>query len=282
MWDHPAVQAHVATLRAAGPRCWSRTTAPWPPASAARGGFPRWPTSWRRRSVSSGPGAISRATTCWSRPGPRASRSIPSATSSNRSSGRMGYALAAQAARRGAAVTLVSGPTHLAPPAGIRVVPVQTAEEMREAVLHAAEAATMVIKAAAVADYRPDRAADAEDQFQAGRAHARPRAQPRHPPGGRHAPGDRFLVGFAAETHDASRTRARQARRQGRRPPRRQRREPIRHRLRRRRQRGPPARPLGRRRRRCLVAPRPRWPTPSWTGSRSSGGPCASHETRLT
>jgi phosphopantothenoylcysteine decarboxylase/phosphopantothenate--cysteine ligase len=51
-------------------------------------------------------------------------------------------------------VTLVSGPTALAPPAGVRFVPVQTAEEMREAVLHHLPEATIVIKAAAVADYR--------------------------------------------------------------------------------------------------------------------------------
>jgi phosphopantothenoylcysteine decarboxylase/phosphopantothenate--cysteine ligase len=74
---------------------------------------------------------------------------------SNRSSGKMGYALAAAALARGAAVTLVSGPTALTPPAGAVFVPVQTAEEMREAVLHHAATATLVIKAAAVVDHRP-------------------------------------------------------------------------------------------------------------------------------
>jgi phosphopantothenoylcysteine decarboxylase/phosphopantothenate--cysteine ligase len=74
---------------------------------------------------------------------------------SNRSSGKMGYALAAAALARGAEVTLVSGPTALTPPAGAVFVPVQTAEEMREAVLHHAAAATVVIKAAAVVDHRP-------------------------------------------------------------------------------------------------------------------------------
>ena len=73
---------------------------------------------------------------------------------SNRSSGKMGYALAAGALARGAQVTLVSGPTALTPPGGALFVPVQTAEEMREAVLHHAPSATIVIKAAAVADYR--------------------------------------------------------------------------------------------------------------------------------
>ena len=74
---------------------------------------------------------------------------------SNRSSGKMGYALARAAARRGAQVALVSGPTALAPPAGVRTVPVVTAEEMRRAVLAEFDSATAVFMAAAVADYRP-------------------------------------------------------------------------------------------------------------------------------
>jgi phosphopantothenoylcysteine decarboxylase/phosphopantothenate--cysteine ligase len=73
---------------------------------------------------------------------------------SNRSSGKMGHAIASAALRRGAEVVLVSGPTSLRPPAGAVYVPVQTAEEMREAVLHHLADATIVIKAAAVADYR--------------------------------------------------------------------------------------------------------------------------------
>src|SRR5207248_869701 len=79
---------------------------------------------------------------------------------SNRSSGRMGYALASAAARRGAHVTLVSGPTALTPPPAATFVPVQTAEEMREAVLQHAGVAGIVIKAAAVADYRVRRPAE--------------------------------------------------------------------------------------------------------------------------
>ena len=74
---------------------------------------------------------------------------------SNRSSGKMGYALARAAARRGARVTLVSGPTALAAPEGVATVPVVTAEEMRAAVLAEFDSATAVLMAAAVADYRP-------------------------------------------------------------------------------------------------------------------------------
>ena len=73
----------------------------------------------------------------------------------NRSSGRMGYALAAEALRRGAAVTLVSGPTHLAPPHGAAVVKVRSAAEMHAAVMERAAGRDVVIMSAAVADYTP-------------------------------------------------------------------------------------------------------------------------------
>ena len=73
----------------------------------------------------------------------------------NRSSGKMGYALADAAQSRGAKVILVSGPTALHPPARCEVVSVTTADEMRKAVLGRMVEATLVIKAAAVADYRP-------------------------------------------------------------------------------------------------------------------------------
>jgi len=74
---------------------------------------------------------------------------------SNRSSGKMGYALAETAARRGAKVILVSGPTALTPPTNVEMVNVQTAAEMRDAVLARRDEATIIIKAAAVADYTP-------------------------------------------------------------------------------------------------------------------------------
>lgn len=74
---------------------------------------------------------------------------------SNRSSGRMGYAIAREAARRGASVCLVSGPVQLAAPAGVDVVRVRTAAEMAAAVLARFPAVDIVVKAAAVADYRP-------------------------------------------------------------------------------------------------------------------------------
>ncbi|MBI4728906.1 MAG: bifunctional phosphopantothenoylcysteine decarboxylase/phosphopantothenate--cysteine ligase CoaBC [Acidobacteria bacterium] len=72
----------------------------------------------------------------------------------NRSSGKMGFAVAAEAARRGAQVTLVTGPTFLEPPPGVDVVRVETAEEMRREVLARFPRAEVVVKAAAVSDFR--------------------------------------------------------------------------------------------------------------------------------
>ncbi len=77
----------------------------------------------------------------------------------NRSSGRMGFALAAEAARRGARVVLVAGPVALVAPPGVERVDVETAEEMAEAVRRAAGGADLIVMAAAVADFRPRRAA---------------------------------------------------------------------------------------------------------------------------
>jgi phosphopantothenoylcysteine decarboxylase/phosphopantothenate--cysteine ligase len=74
---------------------------------------------------------------------------------SNHSSGKMGYALARAAQRRGARVILVSGPVNLAPPCGVELVAVESAGEMHMAVMERAAECTVIIKAAAVADYRP-------------------------------------------------------------------------------------------------------------------------------
>jgi phosphopantothenoylcysteine decarboxylase/phosphopantothenate--cysteine ligase len=74
----------------------------------------------------------------------------------NHSSGKMGYAVAQAAAEQGADVILVSGPTNLQPPHGVRVIPVTSAREMYSAVLENFDHVDVVIKAAAVADYRPE------------------------------------------------------------------------------------------------------------------------------
>lgn len=87
--------------------------------------------------------------------GPTREKIDPVRYLTNRSSGRMGYALAEAALGRGARVLLVSGPVAIAPPAAAEITRVETAEEMREAVLRMLPQSTIVIKTAAVADYRP-------------------------------------------------------------------------------------------------------------------------------
>ncbi len=119
---------------------------------------------------------------------------------SNRSSGKMGYALARTAVRRGAAVVLVTGPSALEPPAGVRAIAVTTAAEMRVAVLKEFAAATTVIMAAAVADYRPK--LRAEQKIKRGKEPIELRLEP-NPDIVRELgekKGDKLLVGFAAET----------------------------------------------------------------------------------
>jgi phosphopantothenoylcysteine decarboxylase / phosphopantothenate---cysteine ligase len=91
--------------------------------------------------------------------GPTREKIDPVRYLTNRSSGRMGYALAEAALRRGARVLLVSGPTALTPPGAAEITRVESAEDMRESVLRLLPQATIVIKTAAVADYRPKSAA---------------------------------------------------------------------------------------------------------------------------
>jgi phosphopantothenoylcysteine decarboxylase/phosphopantothenate--cysteine ligase len=91
--------------------------------------------------------------------GPTREKIDPVRYLTNRSSGRMGYALAEAALRRGARVLVVSGPTSLTPPGAVEVTRVESTEEMRDAVLDLLPQASIVIKTAAVADYRPKSAA---------------------------------------------------------------------------------------------------------------------------
>lgn len=87
--------------------------------------------------------------------GPTQEKIDPVRYITNHSSGKMGYAIAKNAMLRGAEVTLVSGPVSIAPPSFVKVVPVTTAGEMFEAVTSVSEEQDIIIKAAAVADYRP-------------------------------------------------------------------------------------------------------------------------------
>ncbi|MBP9945903.1 MAG: bifunctional phosphopantothenoylcysteine decarboxylase/phosphopantothenate--cysteine ligase CoaBC [Vicinamibacteria bacterium] len=135
--------------------------------------------------------------------GPTQEKIDPVRYLSNRSSGKMGYALAEAARARGASVTLVSGPVALARPEGVRVIAVESAEEMKTALDEVAATADVLIMAAAVADYRVAAPADRKikkdneelairlvrnDDILAGLGRAKPPGQ--------------VLVGFAAETND--------------------------------------------------------------------------------
>jgi len=120
----------------------------------------------------------------------------------NRSSGKMGYAIAERAARRGARVVLISGPVNLQPPAGVTFRSVRTAEQMREAVLAHLDEATIIIKTAAVADYYvPQMASQKLKKTDAPLVlELKPTPDILAEIGARK--GDRLLIGFAAETED--------------------------------------------------------------------------------
>ena len=120
----------------------------------------------------------------------------------NRSSGRMGFAVAAEAARRGARVFLVSGPPHLPDPPGLTVDRVETAEEMRASVMGRFGEVDAVVKAAAVSDFRPVEPGAGKLKKEAGPPDIRlePTADILGELGGRKD--GRVLVGFAAETDD--------------------------------------------------------------------------------
>jgi phosphopantothenoylcysteine decarboxylase/phosphopantothenate--cysteine ligase len=121
---------------------------------------------------------------------------------SNRSSGKMGYALAEAAAERGARVILVSGPVTLAAPARVELIPVRTAVEMRQAVMDHLEQATMVIKAAAVADYHRANPPLQKVKKTAARLSLELDPTPDILAEVGRKKGDRLLVGFAAETEN--------------------------------------------------------------------------------
>jgi len=121
---------------------------------------------------------------------------------SNPSSGKMGYAMAKVARRRGAQVTLVTGPTTLIPPRGVKVLRVKTALEMREAVLDNLEDASIIVKAAAVSDFRPQKFSDKKVEKTQGKMEIGLKRNPDILKELGKKKGNRILVGFAAETHD--------------------------------------------------------------------------------
>ncbi len=120
----------------------------------------------------------------------------------NKSTGKMGYAIARAARRRGAEVTLVTGPTHLDPLKGIHMINVETAEEMREAVMDHYRGKDMVIKAAAVSDYKPLNKAPEKEKKKQGPTIVEMIPTPDILAELGKDKGEITLVGFAAETTD--------------------------------------------------------------------------------
>jgi len=155
MWQNAATQANVATLRARGARIVEPESGPLASGDVGPG---------RLASLERIEDAIVAALTGSKSlagrrvvvtAGPTLEPIDPVRFVSNRSSGKMGYAIAAAAAEAGAEVFLVSGPTALRAPAGTQLVSIETAEQLRDAVLGLLPNADAVVMAAAVADYRP-------------------------------------------------------------------------------------------------------------------------------
>ena len=135
--------------------------------------------------------------------GPTREQMDPIRFISNRSSGRMGYALAEAAAGRGASVTLVSGPTALSAPSEVHVKNVTSADEMMKEVLSQWDKTDIFIFAAAVSDFRPEKAAGNKIKKESGNLMLKLALNPDIAAEvGRRARADQLLVGFAAETEN--------------------------------------------------------------------------------
>src|SRR5450631_1860015 len=161
MWEHPATVANVATLRSRGVRVIDPASGRLTGADTGPGRLPEPEDIYAvcrqllsQADVSAAEGALARRRVVVSAGGTREPLD-PVRFLGNRSSGKQGYALAEVAAARGAEVTLISANVALPVPAGVRLVLVQTAVELGEAVAKAAQDCDVVVMAAAVADYRP-------------------------------------------------------------------------------------------------------------------------------
>ena len=200
MWEHPATRANVAILLDRGVRSVGPATGPLAHGDEGIGRLaePEDVVAAVREALA--PQDLAGRTLLITS-GPTHEPIDPVRFVGNRSTGKMGAALAAEALGRGAAVTVVLGPGASVPP-GVEVVPVQTAEEMREAVLARFEDADAVVMAAAVADFRPKAIAESKLKKDSGVPELilEPTPDILRELGERRK--DQILVGFAAETDD--------------------------------------------------------------------------------
>lgn len=155
MWEHPATQAAVATLRARGVRVVGPDTGPLASGEVGVGRMVEPEAIAEALCAHVARGRDLAGLKVLVSAGPTHEALDPVRFVGNRSSGRMGFALAEQAAARGAEVTLVAGPVALPPPPGVALHRVRSAREMRDAIAPRASDHDVVVMAAAVADYRP-------------------------------------------------------------------------------------------------------------------------------
>ena len=202
MWLHAATQANLETLRGRGHRIVEPEsgylacgmTGPGRMADPAAIVEAIERESRRRRDLNGETVLITA--------GPTQEPLDPVRYISNRSSGKMGYALAEAAAARGARVILISGPVHLAPPRGVEVISVRTAVEMRQKVMDNLAPAGIVVKAAAVADFHLSKVPEQKVKKTAARLSLELDPTPDILAELGRKKGDRLLIGFAAETQN--------------------------------------------------------------------------------
>ena len=160
MWNHPATQANLQTLRQRGVKVVEPGAGYLACGMTGPGRLAENQAIVAAVMEALGASQDMSGETVLITAGPTREKIDPVRYLTNRSSGRMGHALAEAALRRGARVLLVSGPTSLTPPGAAEMMRVESTEEMRDAVLKLLPQASVVIKTAAVSDYRPKSAAD--------------------------------------------------------------------------------------------------------------------------
>src|ERR1700688_3288579 len=154
MWNHPATQANVEILRQRGVKIADPGSGYLACGMTGNGRLAENEAIVAAVLEALGAAQDLSGETVLITAGPTREKIDPARYLTNRSSGRMGYAMAEAALRRGARVLLVSGPTVLTPPGAAEITRVESAEQMRDAVLNLLPQATIVIKTAAVSDYR--------------------------------------------------------------------------------------------------------------------------------
>lgn len=200
MWEHPATQENLAILRARGVHVVDPDEGYLACGMTGAGRLASTEAIARKVCGVLGLRKDLAGQTILVTAGPTREDLDPVRFLTNRSSGKMGYALAEGATRRGAHVILVSGPTDLHPPEGADWIPVRTAEEMRRAVLEHYPHAGVIIMAAAVADYRPATPANAKIRRAGERLVLELEPTPDILAEVSRDKGNRILIGFAAET----------------------------------------------------------------------------------